>query len=111
MWLAQYVHLDEVYPEPISIGDNCTIGLRTSMFSHFQWGSPRGSEGSKPIVVEYNVFVGPHRIILPGVRIGEGAVIKAGSVVSRNVPPQVLWEDAGSGPLAAATVPLTPQYS
>jgi len=53
------------------------------------------------------VFVGPHCVILPNVRIGEGAVIQAGTVVTQNVPPRTLWGAASAGPLASATVPLT----
>lgn len=111
VWIAQYVYLDELYPEAISIGDNCTIGLRTSMFAHFHWGPRRKAGGFKPIVIEDNVFVGPHCVILPGVRVGEGAVIKAGSVVTRNVPPRVFWGRADDGPLAVVTVPLTSNAS
>jgi acetyltransferase-like isoleucine patch superfamily enzyme len=111
VWIAPHVYLDELYPDAITIGDNCTIGLRTSMFAHFHWGGRRSTDGPKPVVIEDDVFVGPHCVILPGVRIGEGAVIKAGSVVSRNVPPRTFWGDAGSGPLALLTVPLTPDYS
>lgn len=111
VWIAQYVYLDEIYPEAITIGENCTIGLRTSVFSHFHWGPRRDGAGFKPVTLADNVFVGPHCVILPGVHIGEGAVIKAGSVVTRNVPPGVFWGRADDGPLAAATVPLTSQSS
>src|SRR5438094_4150536 len=90
-WIAQHVYLDEIYPEAITIGDNCTLGLGTSVFAHFHWGERRESGGSKQVVLDNNVFIGPHCVILPGVRIGEGAVIKAGTVVSRNVPPHVFW--------------------
>lgn len=40
-----------------------------------------------PIVVEDYVFVGPRSIILPGVRIGKGAVVAAGAVVTKDVEP------------------------
>lgn len=36
-------------------------------------------------------FVGGHRIILKGVTIGEGAVVGAGSVVTRSIPPNKVW--------------------
>ncbi len=41
----------------------------------------------QPVIVERNVWVGVNVTIIPGVRIGEGAIIGAGVVVSRNVPP------------------------
>lgn len=41
-----------------------------------------------PIIVGNNVFIGMNSIILPGVRIGDDCVIGAGSVVTRDIPPQ-----------------------
>lgn len=111
VWIAQFVYLDEIYPAAISIGDNCTIGLRTSIIAHLHWGERRTRGGFKPVVLEDNVFVGPHCVILAGVRVGEGAVIKAGSVVTRNVPARVFWGDAGGRVLADVTVPLTAGHS
>jgi len=40
-----------------------------------------------PVFIEDDVWIGARCVILPGVRIGEGAVIAAGSVVTKNVPP------------------------
>lgn len=42
---------------------------------------------SEPIVVEDRVWIGSNVVVLPGVRIGYGSVIGAGSVVSRDIPP------------------------
>ena len=108
VWISQWVYLDEVYPEAITIGDNSTIGLRTSIFTHFHWGPPRATNGYKQVVIGDNVFVGPHCVLLPGVHIGDGAVIKAGTVVSRHVPPNILFGDSPGRPLARITVPLGP---
>lgn len=41
----------------------------------------------EPVVIEDYVFIGPRAIILPGVRIGQGAVIGAGAVVTKDVLP------------------------
>lgn len=41
---------------------------------------------SKPIVIEDKVWIGSNAVVLPGVRIGYGAVVGAGSVVTRDVP-------------------------
>ena len=110
VWIAQLVYIDELHPSDVTIGDNCTIGLRTSIFTHFYWGPKRPTNDGK-VIIEKNVFVGPHCIILPNVRIGEGAVIRAGTVVSRNVPPRVLWGTPSADILGIATVPLTPDHS
>ncbi|MGP4113347.1 sugar O-acetyltransferase [Streptomyces sp. 4N509B] len=45
---------------------------------------------SEPIVIEDRVWIGSNAVVLPGVRIGYGSVIGAGSVVSRDVPPMVV---------------------
>jgi acetyltransferase-like isoleucine patch superfamily enzyme len=48
------------------------------------WDSPRGDTGRT--IVEDDVWVGYGAIVLAGVRIGRGAVIAAGSVVTKDVP-------------------------
>lgn len=42
---------------------------------------------SRPIVIEEDAWIGASVIILKGVRIGKGAIVGAGSVVTKNVPP------------------------
>jgi len=44
----------------------------------------------EPVVVEDYVYIGPRAIILPGVRIGRGSAVGAGSVVTKDVAPHVL---------------------
>ncbi len=109
VWISQYVYIDELHPEVISIGNNCTIGLNTTIVSHFYWGPRRTSESAGPVIIEDDVFIGPHCVILPKVTIGRGAVIQAGTVVSRDVPSGTLWGVSKAGPLAKITVPLTAQ--
>ena len=41
----------------------------------------------KPIVIEDYVWIATGAMILPGVTVGEGAVVAAGSVVTKDVPP------------------------
>jgi acetyltransferase-like isoleucine patch superfamily enzyme len=108
VWIGLYVYLDELHPEAISIGDNVTIGIRTTIVTHFYWG-PRQPASNGRVIIENDVFIGPHCVILPNVRIGEGAVIQAGTVVSRNVPARTLWGTGAAGPMGIVTVPLTGQ--
>ena len=44
-------------------------------------------EQQSPTVIEDDVWIGSRCTILPGVRIGRGAIVAAGSVVSRDIPP------------------------
>ena len=110
VWISLYVYIDQLHPEAITIGENSTIGLRTSIFTHFYWGPKRKNDFGK-VLIGKNVYIGPHCLILPNVRIGEGAVVKGGSVVTRNVPPFTFWGAESSGPIARVTIPLTPDHS
>jgi acetyltransferase-like isoleucine patch superfamily enzyme len=50
-------------------------------------GRSRPPVASKAIVIEDDVWIGPNATILKGVRIGAGAWIEPGSMVTRDVPP------------------------
>lgn len=49
-------------------------------------GRPRPEIVRKPVVIEDDVWIGPNATILKGVRIGSGAFIEAGALVTRDVP-------------------------
>lgn len=110
VWISQMVYLDEVHPDAISIGDNSSIGLRTSIFTHFYWGKRKENEYGE-VIIDKNVFIGPHCLILPNVHIGEGAVVKGGTVVTSNIPPYTFWAEPTGHAIAKVTVPLTPEFS
>lgn len=77
----------------VKIGDRSLIGFRTTIISGnhrippnrgriFEAGFDR-----QPVVIGRDVWVGASVIILPGLTIGDGAVVAAGSVVTRDVEP------------------------
>lgn len=47
----------------------------------------QGYAESSPVVIEDDVWLGARVIVLPGIRIGRGAVIGAGAIVTKDVPP------------------------
>jgi acetyltransferase-like isoleucine patch superfamily enzyme len=49
---------------------------------------PRPEIPRRPVIIEDNVWIGPNAAILKGVRIGAGAWIEPGSLVTRDVPPR-----------------------
>ena len=83
--------LDEA---PVSIGDNAFIGPNVSIYTacHSTNVAERNSrrEWAEPVTIGHNVWIGGSVTILPGVIIGNGVTIGAGSVVTRDVPDNVV---------------------
>lgn len=87
----------------VRIGDRVMLGANTTVtdtdshpldfrerFAAHHGLDPRLADSATavaPVVIEDDVFVGMHVIVLKGVTIGRGAVIAAGSLVTRDVPP------------------------
>lgn len=74
----------------VCIGKNCLIGPQTIiMDSDFHGiGDMERTEGeSAAIIIEDKVWLGTRTMVLKGVRIGEGAVVAAGAIVTKDVPP------------------------
>jgi maltose O-acetyltransferase len=87
-----FVNYDCVFLDcaPIDIGDDVQIGPAVQLYTatHPLDAEVRrsGLELAKPIRIGSNVWIGGAAVILPGVTIGDDAVIGAGSVVTRDVP-------------------------
>ncbi|QKQ98152.1 acyltransferase [Candidatus Nanohaloarchaea archaeon] len=74
--------LDLFQPDRISIGDNTIIGYDTVILTHE---ALQDEMRTGPVKVGENVMLGTRSIVLPGVEIGDGAKISAGSLVNRDV--------------------------
>jgi len=74
----------------IEVGDGCQIGTAVQMLTADHPRDPalrrQGFESGKPVRISQNVWIGSGAIILPGVTVGDDAIIGAGSVVTRDVP-------------------------
>ncbi len=79
---------------PIKIGSYCFIGPNCGMYTatHALIAEERnqGLEKAKPIEVGNNVWIGGDVTILPGVKIGDNSVIGAKSVVTKDIPANVI---------------------
>jgi maltose O-acetyltransferase len=75
----------------IRMGDDVSIGHHTLLVTaDHEFGDPRhrcGPVRPKPIVIGDGAWIGARVIVLPGVTIGAGAVVAAGAVVRKDVPP------------------------
>ncbi len=78
----------------ISIGDDVQIGPNVQLLTatHPLEPGPRRDkwESAQPIVIEDNVWLGGGVIVCPGVTIGTNTVVGAGSVVTSDLPPNVI---------------------
>ncbi len=80
----------------VSIGNRVLIGYRTQILStnHIIPSNHKRIFGSghqkKPVIIADDVWIGANSIILAGVEIGEGAVIAAGSIVTKSVKPYTI---------------------
>lgn len=73
--------------ERITIGDRCQIANNVVIVDHDHAGYENWGDYVKtPVVIGNNVWIGAGAIILRGSRIGDGAVIGAGSIVKGEVP-------------------------
>ena len=83
--------------QPISIGANTIIGAYCYLISgnhrYDRRDIPIRDQGftGAAIVIEHDVWIGTHVVVLPGITIGEGAIVAAGSIVSKNIPAYEIW--------------------
>lgn len=105
-WRAQFYAPENITIGPwTTIGDSCfldgrsglTIGERVNLGSHVRiWtrqhdiDAPDFAEVGGPVVIERYAYLGSGSVVLPGVTVGEGAVVGAASVVTKDVPPYCL---------------------
>lgn len=86
----------EVYG-PVTIGDNIMMGpeviIYTSGHKHDRIDIPmmeQGSSETRPVIIGNDVWIGRRAIIMPGVTIGDGVIIGAGAVVTKNIEPYMV---------------------
>lgn len=66
------------------VGEHCHIGAGAVLAGVVE---PASAE---PVVIEDHVYIGANAVVIEGVRIGEGSVVAAGSVVTKDVPPHTV---------------------
>lgn len=80
---ALMVMPDVMFPEKIKIGTNSIIGYNTTILAHeYLINEYRLGD----VIIGDEVLIGANTTILPGVTIGDGATISAGTLVHKNVP-------------------------
>ncbi|ASB62578.1 acetyltransferase [Bacillus sp. A053] len=80
---ALMVMPDIMFPEKISVGTNTIIGYNTTILAH-EYLIQEYRIGK--VLIGDEVMIGANTTILPGVEIGDGAVVSAGTLVHKDVP-------------------------
>ena len=81
---------------PVTIGSHVNLaqGITVTALNHnFDDATKRIDEqgiSTKPVVIDDDVWIGANAVILPGVTIGQHAVVAAGAVVTKDVPPNTV---------------------
>lgn len=74
---------DVMFPEKITVGKNCIIGYNTTILAHeYLIDEYRIGE----VIIGDEVMIGANCTILPGITIGDRAIVSAGSLVHKDVP-------------------------
>ena len=103
VFIGDEVYLENEYPEAVEIQDGVQISVRAMIIAH--------TRGPGTVVIERDAFIGPNAMIISSggrmLRIGEGAVIGAGVVVTRDVAPHMYIANDTAKAVATARVPLS----
>ncbi len=84
---------DVMFPERIKVGVNSIIGYNTTILAH-EYLIDEYRIGD--VIIGDHVLIGANTTILPGVEIGDGAIVSAATLVNRDIPPGVF---AGGNPV------------
>ena len=89
-WIGVNVHIDNKFPDLVSIGEQVTIAFGAKIFAHMDPPQSMAKRYlpayTREVRIGNNVFIGAGALILPGVTIGDWVIVAAGAVVNKSLP-------------------------
>src|SRR5437764_10527275 len=98
VWIGYDAIIETSHPHLVTIRDRAAVGIRSTIIAH-----NREQQG---VLIEEDAVLGPGVIVLPNVTIGRGAIVTAGSVVTKSVPPRTMVQGNPAQPIARVEVPF-----
>src|SRR5438067_13223609 len=98
VWIGYDAIIETSHPHLVTIRDRAAIGIRATIIAH--------NPEQRGVVIEEDAALGPGVIVLPNVTIGRGAIVTAGSVVTKSVPPGTIVQGNPAQPIARVEVPF-----
>lgn len=92
-FIGRRVTLDHSYPDYIFIGDNISLAGNNFILTHsnpYMHFENTFDSYVAPVVIKNGAWISVGAMILPGVTIGENAVVAAGAVVTKDIPDNVI---------------------
>jgi acetyltransferase-like isoleucine patch superfamily enzyme len=103
VFIGDEVYIENSHPEAIEMYDEAELAPRCTLIAHFR--------GTGKIILKQKAWLGTGCTIIASPKqiltIGEGAVVAAGSVVTKDVPSFTLVGGVPAKPIAKVTVPMT----
>ena len=103
VFIGDEVYLENEYPERVEIHDGVQISVRATILAH--------TRGPGRVVLEKNAYIGPHVLLVTSadkvLRIGEGAVVGAGCVITKDVESYTFVMGEFGKPTAQVRLPLS----
>jgi acetyltransferase-like isoleucine patch superfamily enzyme len=104
VFIGDEVYIENEYPENVEIQDEAAILLRSTIIAHFR-------QGYGKVIICKKARIAAGCIVSASSKdpliIGEGALVAAGSVVTKNVPPYTFVGGVPAKPIAKMTIPAT----
>ena len=98
VWIGYDVIIETGFPHLVRIGARSALNARVTIIAH--------NRELAGVVIGQDVTLGPGVIVLPNVKIGDGAIVTAGSVVTRSVPAKTMVQGNPARAIATVEVPL-----
>jgi acetyltransferase-like isoleucine patch superfamily enzyme len=88
--IGPHVVIDDVYPNFVVIEDGVSLAANDYILTHskpLEYHQYLTESYVAPVIIKKNAWIAISVTILPGVTVGEGSIVAAGSVVTKDVPP------------------------
>ena len=103
VWIGYDAIIETSSPHLVAIGDRAAIGIRVTIMAH--------NREQRGVTIQEDASIGTGSIILPNVTIGRGAIVTAGSVVTKSVTPKTMVQGNPARPIAMVEVPFSRDVS